>query len=142
MSAQILYVEDNPLNRTLIRKTLQMTEYRLIEAQTGAEGIEKAAHLHPDLILLDFHLPDMKGVEVARFIRQHPEIASTPIIALTADSSEDYYLNWEQIGLQGYLVKPVHRQTLLATIKTALLSEPNHAHSTAHLAHYTGATLG
>ena len=85
MSAKtILYVEDNELNRKIVRDLLRRTSYRLIEAPDGEAGMEVAREERPDLILMDIQLPKVSGIEATRTLRSEPATAETPIIAITS----------------------------------------------------------
>ena len=84
MSAKtILHVEDNELNREIVRDLLRRTSYRVIEAVDGEAGIAMAHEQHPDLILMDVQLPKVSGIDAMRALRQAPGTAHTPIIAIT-----------------------------------------------------------
>src|SRR5215510_13969288 len=77
----ILYVEDNELNRKIVRDLLRRTSYRLIEALDGEAGMTVAREQRPDLILMDLQLPKVSGIEATRALRAEPSTAATPIIA-------------------------------------------------------------
>jgi len=80
----ILYVEDNELNRRIVRDLLRRTSYRLIEAPDGETGMAIARQERPDLILMDVQLPVVSGIEATRTLRGEPATADTPIIAITS----------------------------------------------------------
>src|SRR5262249_3771247 len=80
----ILYVEDNEMDRQLVRDLLKRTTYALIEAYDGEAGVAKALEARPDLILMDIQLPKMSGLEAMGRIRAESAIANTPIIAITS----------------------------------------------------------
>ena len=84
MNGKILVIEDNEQNLYLIRYILEDSGYEVYSAQDGKKGIETAVALLPDLILLDIQLPTMDGYAVARQLRQNPDLADTPIIAVTS----------------------------------------------------------
>ena len=85
MSAKtILYVEDNELNRKIVRDLLRRTSYRLIEAPDGEAGVTMACEQRTDLILMDVQLPRISGIEATRLLRAEPATAATPIIAITS----------------------------------------------------------
>jgi two-component system, cell cycle response regulator DivK len=85
MSARtILYVEDNEVNRKIVRDLLRRTSYRLIEAHDGEAGVAIAHEQRPDLILMDVQLPKLSGIDAMRALRQAPGTAHTPIIAITS----------------------------------------------------------
>ena len=82
MSAKtILYVEDNEMNRQIVRDLLKRTTYKLIEAFDGESGVEMALEHRPDLILMDIQLPKISGMEATRRLRADPITSATPIVA-------------------------------------------------------------
>ena len=85
MSAKtILYVEDNEMNRKIVRDLLKRTTYQLIEAIDGEAGVAAALEKRPDLILMDIQLPKISGMEAMRRLRAEAATANTPIIAITS----------------------------------------------------------
>lgn len=113
----ILYVEDNELNRKIVRDLLKRTTYRLIEAHDGEAALKLSAQERPDLILMDMQLPKMSGVEATRRLRADPTTAQTPIIAVTsfALSGDDHKAI--AAGATAYLAKPYSPFTLLSLIR-------------------------
>jgi two-component system cell cycle response regulator DivK len=85
----ILYVEDNALNRKIVRDLLRRTSYQLIEAVDGETGVQMALEQRPDLILMDVQLPKISGFEATRRLRAEPVTADTPIIAITSFALRD-----------------------------------------------------
>ena len=75
MHEKILYIEDNPDNRMLVRRILMVEDYVVLEAQDGAKGIELALQEHPDLILMDMNLPEVDGYELTRRLRDQSALA-------------------------------------------------------------------
>ena len=85
MSAKtILYIEDNEMNRKIVRDLLKRTKYALIEAHDGEAGVAKALETRPDLILMDIQLPKISGLEATKRLRAEAATAKTPIIAITS----------------------------------------------------------
>jgi two-component system cell cycle response regulator DivK len=80
----VLYIEDNELNRKIVRDLLRRTRYRLLEAPDGEAGVAIAREQRPDLILMDVQLPKMSGIDAIRALRSEPGTAGTPIIAVTS----------------------------------------------------------
>lgn len=116
----ILSIEDNILNRNLIRRYFKHTDIHLWEALTGTEGIELAKTEHPDLILLDFYLPDMTGADIVQIIRDSSELRNVPVIGLTAHDNRILHLQMLDEGFDAVLYKPVNRMSLLKTVKDHL----------------------
>jgi two-component system cell cycle response regulator DivK len=119
MSAKtILYVEDNELNRKMVRDLLGRTSYRLIEAIDGESGIATALEQRPDLILMDVQLPKVSGIEAVRTLRSAPETANTPIIAITSFALSGDQQKAKDAGASAYLAKPYSPFALLELIRT------------------------
>ena len=121
MSSQtILYVEDNELNRKLVRDLLRRTSYRLIEAPDGEAGVQMALAERPGLILMDVQLPKLSGVEATRRLRADPATAATPIIAITSFALSGDDQRAREAGASAYLPKPFSPFTLLGMIRKLL----------------------
>jgi len=118
MSANtILYVEDNAVNRRLVRDLLRHTTYKLIEADDGEAGVAKALEMHPNLILMDIQLPKMSGLEAMRRLRANPVTAATPIVAITSFALSGDDQKAKNAGATAYLAKPYSPRDLLALIR-------------------------
>ena len=118
MSAKtILYVEDNELNRKIVRDLLKRTKYELIEAYDGEAGVATALEKHPDLILMDIQLPKISGMEATRRLRAETATAETPIIAITSFALSGDDLKAKEAGATAYLAKPYSPFDLLKLIR-------------------------
>ncbi len=113
----ILYVEDDELNRKIVRDLLRRTTYRLIEAYDGEAGIATALEERPDLILMDIQLPKVSGMEAIRALRQAPATAQTPIIAITSFALSGDQQKAKDAGASAYLAKPYSPFELLGVIR-------------------------
>jgi two-component system KDP operon response regulator KdpE len=113
----ILLIEDEPQMRRFLRITLQTQGYRLVEAETGNDGLVQATSRNPDVVLLDLGLPDMDGLEVTGRLR---EWTSTPIIVISAREQEQDKVKALDAGADDYLTKPFSAGELLARIRVAL----------------------
>jgi CheY-like chemotaxis protein len=117
---KILYVEDDPKSRLVIKKVLENTGCQVYDAENGKEGIKKAVDILPDIILMDIMLPVMDGLEATRQIRKIDTISKTPIIALTAKAM---VTDREQIlaaGCDEYISKPIDIPHFLETLSQYL----------------------
>ena len=125
MSAKtILYVEDNEMNRQIVRDLLKRTKYRLIEAYDGEAGVAKALEIGPDLILMDIQLPKISGLEAMRRLRAEPSMAATPIIAITSFALSGDEQKAKEAGATAYIAKPYSPRDLLALIWKIVPEEP------------------
>jgi two-component system cell cycle response regulator DivK len=113
----ILYVEDNELNREMVRDLLRRTAYRLLEAADGEAGIAMALEQRPDLILMDVQLPKVSGIDAMRALRQAPGTAHTPIIAITSFALSGDEQRAKDAGATAYLAKPYSPRDLLKMIR-------------------------
>ncbi|HKC01501.1 MAG TPA: response regulator [Terriglobales bacterium] len=117
---KILYVEDNALNRKLLRDLLKKTSYTLIEAHDGESGLKKAVEERPDLILMDIQLPKISGIDATRMLRSESATATTPIIAITSFALSGDDQKAKEAGATAYLAKPYSPFDLLALIRKLL----------------------
>ena len=114
---QILLVEDNAKNMTLLRDVLRATGYRTLEASTGGQALLLATEHGPALVLMDVRLPDMDGVEALRQLRMDARTASIPVLAVTAQAMKGDAERFKEAGFDGYLSKPVDIDELLTTVE-------------------------
>jgi CheY-like chemotaxis protein len=104
----ILYAEDNPMNVELVREILRLRDdCQLIVARSGHEAIAMAQRERPDLLLLDMHLGDMTGLDVARRLSDDPALAGIPTVALSADAMPAPIAAATLAGFKAYLTKPL-----------------------------------
>lgn len=118
MSKKVVCVEDNPQNMRLVRKILTGAGYHILEAVTGAEGYELIVRERPDVVLMDVNLPDIDGLVLTQRIKSDPDLASIPIIALTANAMHGDQTRCMDAGCSGYIPKPVTKMWLLNTVAT------------------------
>jgi two-component system, cell cycle response regulator DivK len=111
MKGKILVIEDNEQNLYLVRYILEDCDYEVFSAWDGKEGVELAASLLPDLILLDIQLPVMDGYAVARKLRENPDLADTPIVAVTSYAMSGDREKAMEAGCSGYIEKPIDPDT-------------------------------
>ncbi|MBI1810000.1 MAG: response regulator transcription factor [Gemmatimonadetes bacterium] len=113
----ILVIDDEPHLRRAIRNALREVADRVVEAGTGAEGIDLAAAEQPDLVVLDLGLPDVNGLDVCREIRRW---ATMPIVVLSARHGEHDKVQLLEGGADDYVTKPFSTVELLARVKAQL----------------------
>lgn len=120
MKKRILYVEDNEQNMYLVRFILEKHGYEVASALDGQEGIELAARIVPDLILLDIQLPRMDGYAVAQSLRRNPDLATTPIVAVTSYAMVGDRDKALAAGCTGYIEKPINPDTFIEQMEQYL----------------------
>lgn len=126
-TAVVLLVEDNQMNKILVREILALNGYGIIEASSGTEALKVLSTRKPDLILMDLHLPGMDGVTATRIIKSNESNRSIPVLALTASAmkgEEDKILDH---GFDGYVAKPIEVKKLLAAITENLAKKEDNA---------------
>ena len=114
----ILYIEDVEANIKVVRAILksQAPGCVLSTAMTAEEGLQLAQRQQPDLILMDINLPDMDGLEATRRLKQDPQTAAIPVIALTADAMPQQIEKADNIGFAAYITKPLDVTSFLQTL--------------------------
>lgn len=117
MKGKILVIEDNEQNLYLVRFILERNGYEVFAALDGESGIETAASIRPDLILLDIQLPVMDGHEVARTLRQNPDLADIPIVAVTSYAMPGDREKTIEAGCNGYIEKPIDPNTFMTQVE-------------------------
>ena len=120
MSKRILVVEDQEDNRQIIRDMLTVTDYEIMEAESGEEALAAVAKQRPDLILMDIQLPGMDGYEATRRIKADPALRSIPIIAVTSYALSGEEQKARAAGCDEYVPKPYSPRQLLAKIRQYL----------------------
>jgi len=116
----ILIVEDNEKNRKLARDVLQFKGYRTIEAETGEDGVALALEQKPDLILMDYQLPGIDGIEAFRRIRGDASTAHIPIVAITASAMPEEAKKMKDAGFDGFQTKPINVKEFTQAVATVL----------------------
>lgn len=119
-SGIVLYIEDNPDNKTLVQRALESKGYTLVWAAKGEDGLAQAAAIRPGVILLDINLPDIDGYEVARRLKSDPELESIPIIAVTANALKGDAEKALAAGCDFYMSKPIQIRELWTRVMEVL----------------------
>jgi len=127
-AATLLYVEDNLANLSLVETILlSRPRWRVLPALQGGLGVELARDHHPDLVLLDLHLPDMPGAEVLRRLRADPRTADIPVVVVSADATAGSVERLRQAGADAYLTKPLDVDEFLAVVERFLAGSEGRA---------------
>jgi CheY-like chemotaxis protein len=112
----ILVIEDDDVARELMRMALERRGYRVVVAEDGIEGYEKAVSIRPDLIITDIQMPAADGVHLVRRVRDTSELAATPILVTTGFGSGSATFALGQ-GATAYEPKPIDPESFLTTVK-------------------------
>jgi CheY-like chemotaxis protein len=119
---RILVVEDNEENRDALTRRLQRRGFEVLIAQDGVQGVIRAKAEKPDLVLMDMNMPELDGWEATRQIKAVPELAATPVIALTAHAMTGDRERALEVGCTDYHTKPIEFPKLLEQIEAILQS--------------------
>jgi two-component system, cell cycle response regulator DivK len=105
--ATVLLVEDTEDNRQMMKRLLEMSGYRVVEAINGVEAVEVAKRIRPEIILMDLSLPFIDGLAATRRIRSLPGLGKVPIVAVSAHDTADFHCEALDAGCNAYITKPI-----------------------------------
>jgi two-component system, cell cycle response regulator DivK len=120
-AATVLLVEDTEDNRQMMRRLLEMSGFRVVEATNGREAVEVASQVQPQIILMDLSLPIIDGLAATRQIRNLPELNTVPIVAVSAHDTADFHSEALDAGCDAYVTKPIN-YTELEHLVTRLIA--------------------
>ena len=126
MSKKILIVDDEPFNLDLLEQELADYEYAIERAGDGVEALEKTRSFEPDVILLDYMMPRMNGLEVVKHLRATPEHKGIPVILLTAKATQEDKVAGLDAGADDYVTKPFDSFELLARVRAMMRLKEMH----------------
>jgi CheY-like chemotaxis protein len=128
MSPKILSVDDSKAVRMLLARLFRPFACEIFEAANGEEGLVVAVRERPDLIILDYNMPVMDGVNMLRELRENADLRRTPVIMLTAESSAENIATVARLGVRDYVTKPFSEELFLAKVLRAisLVARPTH----------------
>jgi two-component system cell cycle response regulator DivK len=121
----VLYIEDNPDNRLLVKRILLAEHYALLEAGNAREALDILQRARPDLILMDINMPDMDGYSLTTQIKAMPGFGRVPILALTANVMRGDKEKTLEAGCDGYIQKPIDIDQLSREIEKYIARRPN-----------------
>ncbi len=116
----VLVVEDEAALATMLRYNLEKQGFRVEEAADGQEALTRIAETQPDLVLLDWMLPAMSGLEVCRQIRRRPSTKDLPVIMVTARTEDQDAVRGLNTGADDYITKPFSTEALIARMRALL----------------------
>jgi CheY-like chemotaxis protein len=120
LRGKILIIEDDPDIMRLLSRTLTGAGYQVVNAFGGADALRKVQAHAPDLVLTDLAMPQMSGVQVIQMIKQNPDTARIPVIAVTAHMWDGIAQAAGQVGADGFINKPFSSKTLLQEVAAYL----------------------
>ncbi|MGZ8362545.1 MAG: response regulator [Caulobacteraceae bacterium] len=120
MAKKVLIVEDNELNMKLFHDLLEAQGYEILQTREGLQALTLARQHRPDLILMDIQLPEISGLEVTKWLKEDDELASIPVVAVTAFAMKGDEERIREGGCEAYISKPISVAHFLTTIKRFL----------------------
>ena len=117
---RILIADDKPNGRELVRTILENDGYEVYEAGDGQQALERAKQVHPDLVILDLHMPVLDGFGAVEALRKEAEFSRTPVMALTASAMMGDRERAIGAGFTGYCTKPIRLSVLRAEVARLL----------------------
>jgi CheY-like chemotaxis protein len=117
---RVLVVDDNQIAQQVVGHILERAHYDVSYASRGADALDLLASEQFDLVLVDLQMPEIDGFEVCRRLRQIPGYQSIPVFALSNNSSDQDRRFSQELGLQGFMVKPIRKQELLDSLRRYL----------------------
>ena len=124
---RVLYIEDNPVNAITVQELVQNhTRLDIVIEENGANGVERALQMRPDLILIDMQLPDFDGLEVLRRLKANPLTASLTCIALSANAVPQYIAEALAAGFDDYWTKPIEFDAFLLALERVFPDAVHH----------------
>ncbi len=124
MKKQILVVEDEESIRTMVRMALEMADFDVLEAEDTKQAQRLLGDRLPDLMLLDWMLPNMSGIEFTRTLKKNKITRQIPIIMLTAKAEEENKIRGLEAGVDDYVIKPFSPRELIARIRAVMRRGP------------------
>lgn len=115
MNKKIMCVDDSPTIRTLVKNTVTPLGFGVIEAENGQEALDSLSH---DIVffVVDVNMPVMNGLDFVKQLKSLPDYNKKPVVFLTTESSDEMKAKGKALGVNGWIVKPFERDTLLKII--------------------------
>jgi two-component system cell cycle response regulator DivK len=117
MAKKVLIVEDNELNMKLFHDLLDAQGYETLQTREGLQALALAREHRPDLILMDIQLPEISGLEVTKWLKEDEDLASIPVVAVTAFAMKGDEERIREGGCEAYISKPISVSNFLETIR-------------------------
>ena len=117
MPKKVMIVEDNELNMKLFRDLIEASGYETVRTRNGLEALDLARLHMPDLILMDIQLPEVSGLEVTKWLKEDADLASIPVVAVTAFAMKGDEERIREGGCEAYISKPISVSHFLDTIR-------------------------
>ncbi len=124
MAKKILIIEDSATMRSLIASTIEeMGGFELVEASSGFEALKALPSQHFDMIITDLNMPDINGLEIIKFVKEHPTYKSIPLVVVTTQVGEEDRKKGLALGASDYVTKPFEPDDLKKVVRRILKHE-------------------
>ncbi|HXC62587.1 MAG TPA: response regulator [Nitrospiria bacterium] len=121
MAKKILIIEDSATMRSLIASTIEeMSGFELVEASNGFEALKALPSQHFDMIITDLNMPDINGLEIIKFVKEHPAYKSIPLVVVTTEVGEEDRKKGLALGASDYVIKPFEPDDLKKMVRKIL----------------------
>jgi two-component system chemotaxis response regulator CheY len=119
---KILFVDDSPTSLLSTKIATNSLDFEIIQYQDSKKALDDLCNLviRPDLMVIDFYMPDVTGLDLLKQVRDIEEFKKTPIIMLTTESKDDIKKECQQYGLTGWIIKPFNSKQLVSAINRVL----------------------
>lgn len=134
---RVMIVDDDPAMTSLESELLRHSGMEVLCVNQPLHGLQHAAKFKPDLVILDMHMPDMNGMELAILLRQDPDLLLLPIIFVTSDTDADLHKSIKALGVSALLTKPFEPEALISVCKQALADTANLKNRIARVTRHT-----
>ena len=119
---KVLIVDDSQMFREELRSILESAGYSVVEACDGFDGLQKAkANDDVDMILCDFNMPEMNGIQMVPLVKEMPAYENTPVFFLSTESSPELKVHAKEVGVTAWIIKPFIAEKLLECIEKVLV---------------------
>lgn len=122
---EVLIVDDIDANRAVMTRRLEMMSYSVSSVESGAEALLHLSHTKPDMILLDYMMPQMNGIDVLHRVRSNPETQKLPVIMVTARAESEATVEALRAGADDFVTKPIDYEVLKARIESHISRKCN-----------------
>ena len=122
----VLITEDEPLNLELEKALFKAAGYTVLEARNAKEGIAIAQDKKPDVIIVDYQMPKIDGIQFIKMLKQDPKIKGIPCIIVTASTTEEQKEMLKKSDACGYITKPINTRTFVKQVIELAMKHKNH----------------
>jgi len=121
MSKKVLVIDDSSTIRSLITHSLEeLNDYEMVEAKNGFEALKVLPRMHFDLIITDINMPEINGLEIVNFVRNHPEYQSIPLIIVSTENGDEDRRKGLSLGANEYITKPFESEQIKEVVSRVM----------------------